>query len=128
MGKGKTRPKRFEFNDPIYFGQFLVIWGMSWDEAEPQMRKFLEYPKDSNELDCITEPNAAVVHNPKICKRLVIWFSEKKPGGPVVAHELFHAAFRIFDYSGIRICEDSQEPFAYYLEWLTKVVGNKVWS
>ena len=46
-----------------------------------------------------------------------------KPGSPVLAHEVFHTVFAIMDRIGIPLSNDSDEAYAYLVQFLTKELG-----
>lgn len=60
-------------------------------------------------------------------KGSVLWFKDAKPGGGVVAHEVFHAVFAMLYYSGVGLDEASEETWAYCIDWMTKGIGRKLW-
>ena len=43
-----------------------------------------------------------------------------------IAHEAFHAAFRILDRAGVKPDVNNQEPFAYLLSWVVDAVNKTV--
>lgn len=58
----------------------------------------------------------------------LIWFPNAKPLGWIVAHECFHVTSFILREAGLVLSNKSEEAFAYYLGWLVKMIGRKVWS
>ncbi|MBA3761982.1 MAG: hypothetical protein H0X04_01390 [Chthoniobacterales bacterium] len=70
-------------------------------------------PKDARELH-----QHYVCVNTDLCKTA----ADRRT---VMAHELVHCVFRIFDYKGVPTKADNDESFAYFFEWLFKH-GQKV--
>lgn len=45
---------------------------------------------------------------------------------PTVAHEAFHATFQLLTKKGMAPSGDSEEAYAYYLEWLTREILKRI--
>lgn len=60
---------------------------------------------------------------------VIVWL-EKYPASPEwfghLAHEIFHATHTILNKAGIRLSEDSDESFAYLIDWITSNVYSKL--
>ncbi len=121
----KPRQKRYYINDEIYQSDILVFTGGTCDEAVDYIR---------NKYDIETAPrlsptefvNARVMSNPGF-KGCALWFKRPKPPASLVAHEVLHIAHHILGGSGLTLTDESEEAYAYYIDWLTKKIGNKVW-
>lgn len=50
----------------------------------------------------------------------------KKYDQAIMAHEIFHAVCMLFDKIGINFSEDSDEAYAYAIEYLTREVNRKI--
>ena len=46
-------------------------------------------------------------------------------GAGVMSHEALHAVFYVLDNKGLRLCDDSEEAFTYYLQWLMAEIANR---
>lgn len=54
-----------------------------------------------------------------------VWFKELKYDikyAPILAHEAFHIAVALLGWAGIRITDDSDEAYAYFLEDVVKKI------
>ncbi len=54
-----------------------------------------------------------------------IWFPAR-PSHRTVAHEAFHATFYVLSAKGLTLTPDSEEAFAYYLDWLIGEIEARV--
>lgn len=43
-------------------------------------------------------------------------------------HEIFHAVTFLFDVIGIKLCHDSDEAFAYLIDYLTANIYERLWT
>ena len=60
-----------------------------------------------------------------------IWFRRKlnlssSIDNATFVHEIFHLAKSRLEYKGITLSDDSEEAFAYYLDWLVRTLGPEV--
>lgn len=57
----------------------------------------------------------------------ILWLKNyPKPGSGTLAHEIFHAVEMITDRMGIRLSQDSDEIFAYMIQFLTNKIISKL--
>lgn len=62
-------------------------------------------------------------------RELFIWFRDRRPGCGIVAHECFHAAYHVLSRElQVRVDDNNEEIFAYYLDWLVREIGKGVWG
>lgn len=60
-------------------------------------------------------------------KNGVLWFAVPDIACSVIAHECFHAAMYLFECIDLKTIDaNTEEIFAYYLEWLTHSVKSKL--
>ena len=61
-------------------------------------------------------------------KDCALWFKWARPPAGAVAHESFHAVRWLLQYSGTtNLNDDTEECFAYLLQWLVNEIGQRVW-
>lgn len=129
MKKKLPRSKRFEILDDVYGVSVLVITGidwkrsraeiikwMNWDEREPLIKEALEFGGP-----------AGLFHDSRNGGRFVLYFERAEPGAGELAHECFHLVHRRFQQCAVQLSEESQEAWAYYLDWWIRKIGRKVW-
>lgn len=51
---------------------------------------------------------------------IIIWFPDYNRGKNTVDHELFHATYAVMDWVGIPLTDDTEEAYAYLLDYLSK--------
>lgn len=56
----------------------------------------------------------------------VIWF-QKTPGAALLSHEAFHSACWVLESLGIKLSRETEEAFAYLIQWTVKAVADKCW-
>lgn len=55
----------------------------------------------------------------------IIWFPYESPIS-VINHELFHATVNIMNWAGVPLTEDTEEAYAYELQYLTQQLDNQI--
>lgn len=58
------------------------------------------------------------------CHRIVLWFPTATPAARTIAHECFHAAYGALPQLGIKLCDETEEAFAYAIDNLYQVVSD----
>lgn len=56
----------------------------------------------------------------------LVVFTPKAKGEDTIAHEVFHLTARIMRYIGCPLTEETEEPYAYLQDYLTRVIKNKL--
>lgn len=111
MGKSKV------IRDQIYRFEWLVCTEQSLDKAIALFALKLQIP--SWVSDCKNQEGHFACYPPT--KNGLLWFKDPLPD--VVAHEAFHATMYAFSCAGLKnITEETEEVFAYYLQWLTREI------
>lgn len=131
----KRSEKQFVLEDPLLDARFWVQVGGDEVKGIRKWKAFLKRQgkgrKDALEiLGEIEEKetcHVAYVMSIAGFKEIFIYFRNECPGAGVVAHECLHAAWRIVEMSSMQVCKENEELVAYYLEWLVKGVGKRVW-
>jgi len=67
----------------------------------------------------------AVTFGPQEGKPIIIWLSDAEDKG-VVAHEFFHATLYKMYWAGMQLHSETEEAFAYELQYLTNQFYNQV--
>jgi hypothetical protein len=67
----------------------------------------------------------AVTFGPQEGKPIIIWLSDAEDKG-VVAHEFFHATLYKMYWAGMQLHSETEEAFAYELQYLTTQFYNQV--
>jgi len=67
----------------------------------------------------------AVTFGPQDGKPIIIWLSDAEDKG-VVAHEFFHATLYKMYWAGMELHSETEEAFAYELQYLTNQFYNQV--
>lgn len=115
MGKEAIKIQRFTVVDPVYHFQVTGIYGGTEQEAINWYARKLHV--EPWKLDEGNRWGHFTCYRP--FKNSIIWFKDKYPPANVVAHECFHAVMYLFETFGMKgPTEDSEEVFAYYLQWL----------
>ena len=67
----------------------------------------------------------AVTFGPVEGKPIIVWLSDAEDKG-VVAHELFHAMLYKMHWAGMELNSETEEAFAYELQYLTSQFYNQI--
>jgi hypothetical protein len=110
--------QRTILHDPIYDTDILIQHGGTLKSAVAHYCKKVDVALwDIEENECRIGHTFA--HEPyRTCG---IWFREGATAG-IIAHECFHATYHILSNVGLILSGESEESFAYYLQWLTAEV------
>lgn len=99
----------------IYPVTLFIYKGLDHKQYKKQVLKDSNGLASQKFIDATsTDDFRAIVHS--YHGNVVIRFIEKKPSVGLVAHEALHATCRIMDYVGVKMCEDSEEAWAYLLQ------------
>jgi hypothetical protein len=60
------------------------------------------------------------------CMRVALWFPTAEPAPHTIAHECFHAAYGILPQLGIELCQETEEVYAYAIDYLFSAVSDMV--
>jgi hypothetical protein len=105
----------------IYCTEIVVSIGQTDDEIFDECKKNWESEKYEDvvisAVSCQTLANCS--YNSKM---LMIRFKEKKPKDGLIAHEAFHAAFRILNSIGINPSYETEEAYAYLLDYIVNKI------
>lgn len=129
MGKSRS----FAVDVGVYDTEVFVVLGGSQERAQKLWQRRLKrvYKEHHDDLLIRTDEDcgrcvASCFWTPE-SKKSLIWFSILKPGAGLVVHEVVHAAFKILNGSEIKLNEDTEEAWAYLIDYLTRAIGRKVW-
>jgi hypothetical protein len=88
--------------------------------AAQYVRENLDSTVTSKDFDA-----RAVTFGPQDGKPIIIWLSDAEDKG-VVAHEFFHATLYKMYWAGMQLNSETEEAFAYELQYLTNQFYNQV--
>jgi hypothetical protein len=110
-----TKPKHIY--DTIYGTNFYVSRNVPYSYFYQQVNKYWGNYKEEELL-----AHGRVIKNDKN----TIWIWTKSNDIGILVHECFHAVCYAFNDKGLYLCEDSEEAFTYYLQWLIdRILGKK---
>jgi hypothetical protein len=113
MGKRKVTSTHYLF-DPVYHFHWMIVFGGPLQNAIDKYAKRIE--EDSWTVQGNPKAHFAAYRNKR---NGVIWFESKPKSLAFVAHECFHATMYVFERLDMKgPTEETEEVFAYYLEWL----------
>ena len=121
----KIKPKRFYIHDDIYHISWRVLTGTKEQEAVNYISKLasIEPVQLEHKLG-----KQACFYSHTSLKGGAIWFKDARPGGALVAHECLHAVHFLMTHGlDSRLTDDTEEFFAYYLQYLVSQIGRRVW-
>lgn len=87
-----------------------------------------EYCLDELGQEMVTCPVANLYdfHDREYPVDFIVIFNPKQAQEDTVSHEAFHLTARIMRYIGCPLIEESEEPYAYLQDYLTRVIKNKL--
>lgn len=108
-----TKVKIHEFDLGIYTRKIWIAI-----TTENKFDGFKELSDMDDSCDAVIEPAYDCTNNKG---GIFIRFASKKSmTNPIIAHESFHAAMRVFEYIGAKLDFDNQEPLCYLAEYIVK--------
>jgi|APSaa5957512535_1039671.scaffolds.fasta_scaffold04975_4 hypothetical protein len=118
MKKPKEQPiKIIQLN--VFPYDVMVSFGNSVEEIKKELTKY------KVELDEETEgylKKSGVAHTVKLPNRAVLIYFVEKPTYGVIAHEAFHAVWMILATMGVEPSVESEEVYAYMVEYLVNEI------
>jgi hypothetical protein len=114
--------KRFVVTDPIFDVDYLVQIGGDLNDAIKAFAKRLGVEVWMVETSETTYGHFAAV-DPYSCG--CIWLKSQESALFTLIHEIEHAVGHAFRKKGIPPCEQTEEVYAYYKEWLAKEISKK---
>ena len=106
--------------DPIYGARFLVIKGGKLNDAIARFSKSIKVTPWTKDYEPGAHFAAYTTHNGGL-----IWFS-KHATASLVSHEAFHATYFILTRAGLKLTDESEEAYSYYLEFLVREITAKI--
>lgn len=117
----KKLGKFLRINDRVYRAGFSIYFGGDYVLAANEFKNFVGFDFNVPEITS----DAHTFYNTDF-KNVMIWFKEKYPSPCLVAHECFHAAHYILGRTGLKLTDDSEEAYAYYLEYLIREISYSI--
>lgn len=107
----------FKVKVPIFHKTSAVYFFHGTDEEFAKVAKRHKFPKDMKS-DLGPNDAAFTAVNGMFC--LIRFAREPFADHDVIAHEIFHVAAHLWRYVGVRFSEDSEEAYAYLIDYLTE--------
>jgi len=107
------KKQAFEFYDPIYHIGYYFCLG-DWKKFDKECKKFgIDNSNSSRQARCCFASDGQ--------KRNVFIFLEII-NTPSLAHEACHAAISVFNDIGASVNHETDENFAYYVQWIVGTI------
>ena len=115
-----TKQDKFEIQGTSIDLGVIVMVTEDTAKAAAYVRANLDTTANGSDFDCrgITFPT-------QDGKPIIIWLPNLKDNG-VISHELFHATINKMQWAGISLTDDTEEIYAYELQYLTNQFNNHV--
>jgi hypothetical protein len=108
----------------IYCTELVVSIGQTDDEIFDECKKRWEWDKyESVVISSVSSQSLANFSSNS--KMFMIRFKEKEPKDGLIAHEAFHAAFRILNSIGLNPSYETEEAYAYLLDYIVNKIKEK---
>lgn len=107
--------------NPIYNYSLVIFAGGSVKSA----KRYVEVKTGAvfkDESECLEACCITVVG----CKNHVLWFESVRPKYSTITHECAHSVSHVFRELGARLSEDTEEVYAYLLDWTVAEVLRKL--
>jgi hypothetical protein len=122
-----VKKQHFIVKYQVYPYELMVICGYGYDEVEIILKKKLpvEYHEEIGILNCDSMATAYMFS----CGVTVIHFKDEIPEGrlmEIIVHESFHAVKLLMDTIGQTLTDDSEESYAYLLQFITSKIFAKL--
>lgn len=118
-----TQKKHVKFSCKLYGISYYVIYDNDMSYVKKLEQKIINNSKSNREfIDSESIPHGSVSWPSEsdcviFIKRNRDWISYN-----VMAHEIFHAVYQMHKIKSIKLCDESEEAFAYYIGWLFEKV------
>lgn len=102
---------------PMYYRGVLVFIG-----SREQLKGYLDrhYPSYAPVVEAVEQTQAAAFTFKLDGDALI--FTPQIPSSAEMVHEIFHAARHILDIIGVKLTDDTEEVFAYLMEYLSEQI------
>lgn len=109
---------RFTFSEPVY--EFTITVIVTNDVSQWSSKYRDEFQPRPGEIE--GQCQAFHVGEGKRCLIVI------QPNSPLsdIAHEIGHAARYVLNHIGFKITAENDEPLAYYEDFLTRVIHNRI--
>lgn len=108
-----------KIKDPIYGSVIHFYSGGAFSGARDWFKKLTNIDAEG-ELDDTDEGAIYGMH-----KTYIVYF-KKRPSISTLAHEALHLTHSVLQDSGLRLSNESEEAYAYFLGWLTSELSKRV--
>jgi hypothetical protein len=105
----------------IYGTELVVSIGQTDDEIFDECKKRWEWDEYRDTvISAVSGQNLATFSSSP--KMLIIRFKERNPKDGLIAHESFHAVFRILNSIGLNPSYETEEAYAYLLDYIVNKI------
>ena len=118
------KSKKITIHEPLFTTDFLVQKGGSVNDL------IKDYSKKTGINPMFLEEQAGRMGHTISCshtKAIGMWLNDKASLG-VISHEVFHAVHLTMHKSGVKLNFHTDETFAYYIQFLTDKINDKLFS
>jgi hypothetical protein len=115
-----TQSKTFVITGSTFDRDVMVVVTQDTAYAAKYVRENLDSVFTSKDFDA-----RAVTFGFQRDRPIIVWLSDAEDKG-VVAHELFHATSYIMYWAGMELQTETEEAFAYQLQYLTNQFYNQI--
>ena len=119
----KKKPTFKIFNCGVYPYDILFTVGSSKEEIVSYLKRKVKYVLDEEEQKSLEIENQSGRTVRLKNNAMIVWV--KTPYLPVIVHELFHVVEMTMLKIHLPLNDDTSEPFAYLMEYLTRQIWTK---
>ncbi|MDX1463960.1 MAG: hypothetical protein R3359_12955 [Marinirhabdus sp.] len=119
----KTAIRTFKVVNDVWSYAIFVRIGGSVEQAAKAMDKLFEssFAEDNSNPHALAR--CFLLDNEK---SHLIWFRES-PGAGLLTHEVLHSVHHVLDCSGMQLNRETEEAYAYLIDWTVRQIGFKIW-
>jgi hypothetical protein len=103
-------------HDPVYTATYKIVYGAPFKQFASLVKHTCNEILEDSSCDGLcfvsSKPN-------------YIWVYTEERKLTILIHELHHAMFRVLDSRGIKLNRETEEVYAYYIEYLTNAILSK---
>lgn len=115
--------KPFTVNHGTYPFDIMVFIDQSDEVVYKELNKYIDLTEEDKEiLKCEGNGRTVMLEGGQTVMRIV----QGKQFHETIAHEIFHCVDFLFRKIGIQLSENSDEAYAYQIEYLTKQLYEKI--
>lgn len=121
--RNSSTSKTFIVTDPVFGVDIMVALGGTTENALKKFCKKIGEPAPP--LETNDRRRGWVFSHNKSGAPVLIWLHESAWAG-IVAHEVFHAVVAILANKQVQLVAETEEVYAYHIEWLFNQIAPKL--